>query len=64
MKYLTLLPFLIAAALVVPRAHAAAYIAIDNEPSTYMTALVCLLLILLANGRSRVDSFRHQDDDQ
>jgi hypothetical protein len=64
MKYLTLLPFLLAAAMVVPRAHAAAYTAIDNEPSTYTTALVCLLLILLANGRSRSDSFRHQDEDK
>ena len=64
MKHLTLLPFLLAAALAVPRAHAAAYTAIDNEPSTYTTALVCLLLILLANGRSRGDSFRQQDQDR
>ena len=62
MKYLTLLPFLLAAVMAVPRAHAAAYIAIDSEPSTYTTALVCLLLILLANGRARVDSFRHPED--
>lgn len=59
-KHLTLLPFLIAAVLVMPHAHAASY-AIDNEPSTYTTALVCLLLILLANGRPRADAFRHDE---
>ena len=67
MKYLTLLPFLIAATMVMPRAHAAAhttYTAIDNEPSTYMTALVCLLLILLANSRSRSERFRQLDEEQ
>lgn len=64
MKYLTLLPFLIAAVLAVPRAHAAAYTAIDSEPSTYTTALVCLLLILLAGGRSRSDSFLHPDQER
>jgi len=63
MKYLTLLPFLIAAALAVPRAHAAVT-AIDSEPSTYTTALVCLLLILLAGGRSRSDSFLHPDQER
>jgi hypothetical protein len=60
MKYLTLLPFLIAAVLVMPPAHAISYV-IDSEPSTYTTALVCLLLILLANGRPRGDTFRQDD---
>lgn len=67
MKYLTLLPFLIAAAMTMPRADAAVhtvYTAIDSEPSTYITALVCLLLILLANGRSHNDRFRHLDEEQ
>ena len=64
MKYLTLLPFLIAATMVMPRAHAAVhtiYTAIDNEPSSYMTALVCLLLILLANSRPRSEHFHQLD---
>ena len=50
-----------------PRAHAAVhtiYTAIDSEPSTYMTALVCLLLILLANSRSRSERFRQLDEEQ
>lgn len=67
MKYLTLLPFLIAAAMAMPRAHAAEhtiYTAIDNEPSTYITALVCLLLILLANRRSRNEHFRQLDEER
>ena len=72
MKYLTLLPFLIGATMVMPRAHAAVhttvhttvhtiYTAIDNEPSSYMTALVCLLLILLANSRPRSEHFHQLD---
>ena len=67
MKYLTLLPFLIAAAMAMPRAHAAVhteYTTIDNEPGTYITALVCLLLILLANNRPRNERFRHRDEEQ
>lgn len=63
MKYLTLLPFLIAAAMVAPRAHAASYAAIDTEPATYTIALVCLLLIVLANCRPRRDTFRHPAKD-
>ena len=60
MKRLTLQPFLIAAVLAMHRAHAASY-AIDSEPSTYTTALVCLLLILLANGRPRVETFKQDE---
>lgn len=63
MKHLTLLPFLIAAALLAPRAHAASYAAIDTEPATYTIALVCLLLIVLANCGPRRDIFRQPSND-
>ena len=62
MKHLRLLPFLIAAAFTMPRAHAAEA-GSQQEPIGYGAALVCLGLVLLANGRSRDDAFTHKNDE-
>ena len=62
MKHLRILPFLIAAAFAMPRAQAAEA---DNqqEPIGYGAGLLCLGLVLLANGRSRNDAFNQKNDE-
>jgi len=61
MKHLKLLPFLIAAAFAMPRAQAAEVDA-QQEPIGYGAGLLCLGLMLLANGRSRNDAFNQKND--
>lgn len=63
MKHLKLLPFLIAAAFAMPRAQAAVEAVSQQEPISYGAALLCLALVLLANGRSRNDTFNHKNDE-
>jgi hypothetical protein len=60
MKHLKLLPFLIAAAFAMPRAQAAEVDA-QQEPIGYGAGLLCLCLVLLANGRSRNDAFNQKN---
>ena len=62
MKHLRILPFLIAAAFAMPRAQAAQSDT-RQEPIGYGAGLLCLGLVLLANGRSRNDAFDHQNDE-
>ena len=61
MKHLKLLPFLIAAAFAMPRAQAAE-IDTQPEPLGYGAGLICLGLVLLANGHSRNDVFNQKSD--
>ena len=62
MKHLRILPFLIAAAFAVPRAQAVETDA-QQEPIGYGAGLLCLGLVLLANGRSRNDAFNQKNDE-
>jgi hypothetical protein len=62
MKHLKLLPFLIAAAFAMPRAQAVE-IDTQQEPIGYGAGLLCLGLVLLANGRSRNDAFNQKNDE-
>ncbi|HEX8405715.1 MAG TPA: hypothetical protein VF670_13930 [Duganella sp.] len=62
MKHLKLLPFLIAAAFAMPRAQAAEAPG-QSEPISYGAGLLCLGLVLLANGRSRTDAFKNKGDE-
>ena len=62
MKHLKLLPFLIAAAFAMPRAQAAE-IDTQPEPLGYGAGLICLGLVLLANGRARNDAFNQKNDE-
>ena len=62
MKHLRILPFLIAAAFAMPRAQAAE-VDTRQEPIGYAAGLLCLGLVLLANGRSRNDTFNHKNDE-
>ena len=62
MKHLRLVPFLIAAAFAMPRAQAVEA-QTQSEPSTYSVGLLCLGLVLLANGRSRSDAFKDKSDE-
>ncbi len=62
MKHLRILPFLIAAAFAMPRAQAAESDT-QQEPIGYGAGLLCLGLVLLANGRSRNDAFNQKNDE-
>lgn len=62
MKHLKLLPFLIAAAFAMPRAQAVEA-QTQSEPISYSAGLLGLGLVLLANGRSRNDTFKNKNDE-
>ena len=59
MKYLKMLPLLIAAAFAVPRAHAAEQAqSAQQDTGTYVAAAISLGLLLLGARSSRVEPFK------
>ncbi|MYM98848.1 hypothetical protein [Duganella vulcania] len=59
MKYLKLLPLLIAAAFAVPRAHAAdQQPSTQQETSTHVAGLICIGLLILGARGARSERFK------